>query len=140
MQTRLAVWLTANRQFARYCLIGVSGVTLDFLVYATLVRWAAMHVQPANAIGYASGTVLSFILNARFNFKTRDRVPLRFVAFCGVAMLGWAASAGLMHVAIIWLGLDKYLAKALTIFVVVLLQFNLNRVVSFRKAEAAKNV
>jgi putative flippase GtrA len=128
--------IAANRQFLLYCLIGISGVTLDFLIYAALVREASMHVQVANAIGYASGTVLSFFLNARFNFRARDRIPLRFAAFCAVAALGWAASAAMLHLFITRLSLDKYLAKALTTVGVVLLQYNLNRLISFRKTRS----
>jgi putative flippase GtrA len=136
MKARLVERLLANRQFVLYCLIGASGVTLDFIVYALLVRFAGVHVQWANAAGYASGTILSFCLNARFNFRTRDRIPMRFASFCTVALLGWAVSAALLDLLIVRLGLDKYLAKALIIVVVVLLQYNLNRLISFRKARA----
>jgi putative flippase GtrA len=136
VKTRLLDLFAANRQFALYCLIGASGATLDFTLYSLLAGLGGMHVQLANAIGYASGTLLSFALNARFNFRTRDRIPLRLVSFCTVGALGWLSSAALLHVAIVRLGLDKYLAKAMTIVVVVLLQYNLNRIVSFRKARA----
>ena len=37
-----------------------------------MVKWGGGHYQIANAIGYASGTALSFTLNARFNFKTSN--------------------------------------------------------------------
>jgi putative flippase GtrA len=122
-----------NRRFFLYCVIGISGVTLDFLVYSAIVKWGGGHYQIANAIGYACGTALSFTLNAIFNFKTRDWLPLRFFSFFGVAALGWAVSAGLLHVAVARLGWNKYVAKLMTIFVVVLLQYNLNRLLSFRK-------
>jgi putative flippase GtrA len=99
-----------------------------------LVKWTGVHYQIANAIGYASGTVLSFTLNVLFNFKTRDWLPLRFLSFCGVAFLGWASSAGVLFVTVARLGLDKYLAKLVTMVVAVLLQYNLNRLLSFRKS------
>jgi putative flippase GtrA len=133
MKSCYTTLLAANRQFFLYCLIGLSGVTLDFLMYASLLRTSDLHVQLANAVSYACGTGLSFVLNARINFKTRDRIPLRFAAFCAVAAVGWATSGALLHVTIVKLGIDKYVAKALSISVVVLLQYNLNRLVSFRK-------
>jgi putative flippase GtrA len=128
-----------NRQFILYCVIGASGVTLDFLVYSLLVKTAVLEYQAANAVGYTSGTLLSFFLNARFNFKTRDRVALRLFSFCMVALLGWAASAGTLYVLVARLGLDKYLSKLATLVVVVALQYNLNRLISFRKSPPAKN-
>ena len=122
-----------NRRFVLYCIIGLTGTTLDFCLYSALVKWTGVHYQIANAIGYASGTVLSFTLNVLFNFKTRDWLPLRFLSFCGVAFLGWASSAGVLFVTVARLGLDKYLAKLVAMVVVVLLQYNLNRLLSFRK-------
>ena len=122
-----------NRQFALYCVIGGAGVTLDFLVYSALIGVAGLHYQYANAVGYASGTVLSFILNARFNFRTTDRIPLRFLCFCAVALLGFTASAGTLFLLVTWMGVNKYLSKLATIIVVVVVQYNLNRLLSFRK-------
>jgi len=128
-----------NRHFLLYCIIGGTGVTLDFLVYLALVGRADWHVQYANAAGYASGTVLSFILNAGYNFKRRDRLALRFFCFCCVALLGWMASAGCLYVLVGRLGVNKYLAKLATIVVVVFVQYNLNRLFSFRKIESVPN-
>ena len=127
------LWLESRRQFVLYCVIGASGALLDFGVYSLLVHQTQMHYEVANAIGYASGTVLSFFLNAHFNFKTRDALLLRFLSFCGVGLLGWAMSAGILFVTVDHLGWDKYLAKLATIVAVVLLQYNLNRLLSFRK-------
>jgi len=126
-------WLETRRQFVVYCLIGASGAILDFLVYSLLVKETQLHYEIANAIGYASGTVLSFFLNAHFNFKTRDALSLRFLLFCGVALLGWALSAGILYLTVGHMGWDKYLAKLVTIVAVMLLQYNLNRLISFKK-------
>ena len=129
-----------NRQFVLYCVIGASGVTLDFLLYSLLVKTAALNYQAANAVSYASGTLLSFFLNAHFNFRTRNWVTLRLFSFCTVALLGWVVSAGTLYVLVARLGLDKYLSKLGTLVVVVMLQYNLNRLISFRKSPPAKKL
>lgn len=127
-----------NRQFILYCVIGATCVALDFAVYSLLLKTAMAGYQAANAAGYASGTLLSFILNARYNFRTRDRIALRLASFCLVALLGWTASAGTLYLLVARLKLDKYLSKLVTLAVVVLLQYNLNRLVSFRKSPPGK--
>ena len=137
MKAFLWALLLNNRRFILYCIIGLSGAMLDFLVYSALVRWGGVHYQIANALGYTSGTLLSFTSNVLFNFKTRDWLPLRFASFCGIAFIGWAISAGLLYVTVARLGLDKYLAKLMTMAVVVTIQYNLNRLVSFRKLPPA---
>ena len=126
-------FLFQNRQFCLYCVIGMSGTLLDFSIYSLLLKARLLDYQAANTISYASGTMLSFILNARFNFRVTDRIPQRLACFFGVALLGWTISAGLLHVLIGDWRFNRYLAKVLTLVVVMLVQYNLNRWFSFRK-------
>jgi putative flippase GtrA len=125
--------LLQKKQFVLYCVIGLSGTLLDFGVFSLLVRSRLLDVQAANAISYSCGTMLSFILNARFNFRITDKILTRLLCFFGVAFLGWLTSAFLLHVLVDHYHFDKYLSKLATLFVVVLLQYNLNRLLSFRK-------
>lgn len=123
-----------NKQFLLYCIIGASGTALDFSIYSLLLGSGMQNYQVANAISYASGTTLSFILNARFNFRVTDRILQRMICFFGVAFLGWLMSAALLHLLIGHYGFNKYASKLVTLMLVVLLQYNLNRLISFRKA------
>jgi putative flippase GtrA len=125
--------LLQKKQFVLYCIIGLSGTLVDFSVFSLLIRARLLDVQAANAISYSCGTMLSFILNARFNFRITDRIMARLVCFFGVAFLGWLTSAFLLHVLVDHYHFDKYLSKLATLVVVVLLQYNLNRLLSFRK-------
>ncbi|HUC83794.1 MAG TPA: GtrA family protein, partial [Candidatus Acidoferrales bacterium] len=90
--------LFQQKQFLLYCVIGTSGTLLDFSVYSLLLDATRLSYQQANAISYASGTLLSFILNSRFNFRVNDRMAQRLACFFGVAFLGWTVSAGLLYV------------------------------------------
>jgi len=126
-------FLLQKKQFLLYCVIGLSGTMLDFGVYSLLIKSKLLDYQAANAVSYASGTLLSFILNARFNFCVNDKIGHRLACFFGVAFLGWTASALLLHVLVgVW-GFNKYISKLVTLTVVVILQYNLNRRISFRK-------
>jgi putative flippase GtrA len=130
--------LLQKKQFLLYCVIGASGATLDFVVYSILVKARLLDYQAANAAGYASGTLLSFVLNAKFNFRVADKIALRLASFFGVALLGWLVSAALLQVLVGRFNFDKYLSKLAALAVVVLLQYNLNRLLSFRKTAPAK--
>jgi len=130
---RVKNFLLQRKQFLLYCIIGFSGVGLDFSLYSLLIKFKLLDYQAANAFGYASGTLLSFILNAKFNFRVTDKLALRLISFFGVAFLGWLVSAALLNLLIGHYGFDKYLSKFATLVVVVLLQYNLNRRLSFRK-------
>ena len=92
--------LLQNKQFLFYCVIGASGVALDFGIYTALVKNNLLVYQAANAAGYGSGTLFSFIFNARFNFCVKDKIALRLASFFGIAFLGWIASAALLNLLI----------------------------------------
>jgi putative flippase GtrA len=126
--------LLQKKQFVLYCAIGGCGTLLDFTIYSLLLKFSSLDYQAANVIGYASGTTLSFVLNARFNFRVTDKIALRLACFLGVGLLGWLTSAALLHMLIERLHFGKYLAKLAALAVVVILQYNLNRRISFRKA------
>ena len=127
-------FLLQKRQFVLYCAIGCCGTLLDFTLYSLLLEYSTLGYQAANAIGYAGGTLLSFVFNARFNFRVADRLALRLGCFFGVALLGWLASATLLHLLVEQFQFGKYPAKLVALVVVVILQYHLNRLLSFRKA------
>lgn len=126
--------LLLKKQFLLYCAIGGCGMLVDFTVYSLLLKFSSLDYQVANAVGYASGTALSFLLNVRLNFRVTDKILLRLACFFGVALLGWAASAGVLHLLIGRFHFGKYASKLAALVVVVILQYNLNRRLSFRKA------
>ena len=123
-----------KRQLVSYCLIGMAGTVTDFGTFSVLVKWLGhTHYQIANVAGYGAGTLLSFAANAWWNFCIRDRLAVRFLTFCGVAFLGWALSANLLALFIGKLGWNVFLSKFISLFGVLLLQYNLNRWFTFRK-------
>lgn len=126
-------FLLQKKQFLLYCLIGLGGVTLDFAIFSLLIKFKLLDYQTANAASYACGTLLSFILNAKFNFRVTDKIAFRLGLFFSVAFLGWLTSAALLQWLIGHQGFNEYVSKAATLVVVVLLQYNLNRLFSFRK-------
>lgn len=121
----------ALRQFILYAICGGSSVALDLGIYSTLV-WLGTWYQLANIVGYAMGTLLSFALNRAFTFKVYDRAWLRLAIFFSVALTGYLASTALLWWLVDILSLHAILAKFLTLFVVLILQFSLNRVFTFK--------
>ena len=127
--------LSRYRQFLIYCIIGCTGAGLDFILFWLLSLVGGMHYQIANFISISCGIVNNFFLNRRFNFKSRDRTLIRLASFYAVGMLGWGVSAGLLYVLITCNNFDKILSKVMTIFVITIMQYLLNKTISFRKSE-----
>ena len=126
------------RELILYCVIGCTGAGLDFLIYVFLANCAGVHYQVANLIGVNAGIINNFILNRHFNFKTQDRVLLRLGCFYAVGMLGCALSAGCLWLFIERLGLGAAVAKLGTIALVTVVQFCLNKFITFRKSAKGK--
>lgn len=128
------------RELVVYCIIGCTGAGLDFVIYIAFTSLLGIHYQLANFLSVTFGIVNNFFLNAYFNFKTRDRMLVRFVSFYSVGMFGWALSAGCLWLFIECLGVNAILAKLGTIVLVTIVQFCLNKFITFRKTNYNKDV
>ncbi|MEI6674199.1 MAG: GtrA family protein [Verrucomicrobiota bacterium] len=125
----------ANRkQFIIYAIIGVSGAILDYLAFIAMIRWIPLHYLAINAISTTLGVTNNFFLNAHFNFAVKDRIFKRFIAFFAVGLLGMVIASGLLYLLIDILHFIPEVSKLLIIIVIVLLQYNLNRKLSFKRS------
>ncbi|MBP5398651.1 MAG: GtrA family protein [Bacteroidales bacterium] len=124
---------TRFREFIIYGLIGTFCTLVDFGLYTLLGLW--IPYLWANVISVHCGIFCSFFMNRSLNFKVKDKAALRFTAFYLVGLSGLALSEGL-----IWLMATRFAwgyltAKFLTVFVVAVYQFLLNKFVTFKRSK-----
>ena len=119
------------RNLILYGIIGGLSSGLDALVFALLVKGLGINQFVANTISIHCGIFLSFFLNSRYNFKKTDDFWGRFIPFYLTGLFGLALSQG-----ILWLGgrisADAIITKLVSIVIVALVQFFINRAVAFR--------
>lgn len=126
-----------HRQFVLYGLIGGCCAAFDFLIYTILLYlFREKYVLVANAIGVLCGIIASFILNRQYNFKIKDHTTRRFIVFLCVGLAGLLLSSLLIYLFVDILGGNKFYAKLITIFLVAVFQFMLNRSVTFKYHES----
>ena len=87
--------------------------------------------QFANASGYMSGTMISFFLNRNLNFKVKDNVLRRMMIFFVVAFIGYLVSVVLLLLYVEYLLIDPMYSKPMTLPVILLIQFLLNKKITF---------
>lgn len=126
-------------QFILYCLCGGLGVATDYVIYFLSVTQGAWY-QTANILGYLAGTLVSFLLNRIITFGMRDQVLRRLFLFLGVASIGYLASAALLWMLVDLISVDARWAKVLTLPLVVILQFYLNRRITFNVSKSTNNM
>ena len=133
--------LLSNKQLIKYGIIGCFCAGLDFVIYWLLTHTVSMPYLYANIISVHCGIFTSFVLNRQFTFKVKDRTLLRFFSFYAIGLIGLAISSGLLillveKMAFLFPSREKeqieLISKAFTIVVVALIQFLLNKYISFR--------
>jgi putative flippase GtrA len=124
--------LQKHKQFLLYCICGGSGVCADYAVFYIFKQEFGVWYQVANASGYIAGTLLSSILNRAITFNMRDKTGQRLALFLTTAAIGFGASAGMLWLLVDYVYLDARIAKLLTLPMVVILQFTLNKRFTFQ--------
>ena len=117
------------RNFILYGIIGGFCATLDFVIYSGLCYVNMNHLW-ANIISTHCGIFCSFLLNRSYNFKVKDKTGLRFLSFYIIGLIGLALSEGLLFLMVNMAGWNKYIAKFITVFVVAVFQFVLNKFIT----------
>lgn len=123
------------RNLILYGIIGSCTATLDFLIFTALTQGLNLYYIVANIISCSTGILCSFLLNRKYNFKVTDHTARRLLIFVAVGLTGMLLSSLILRITIEQLQWNELLSKLVSIVIVVLFQFLLNKHISFRKAE-----
>ena len=119
----------------RYAMVGAFNTSLDFAVYLVLTRhlgWWPDHLVAAAVVSFCCGAVSSFVLNNFWTFR-RDANGMRrrLPKFATVTAAGLLLNS-LFLTLLLWAGLHDILAKLLVTGIVMLWNFSLHRMWTFR--------
>ena len=120
------------RDLILYGIIGSCSSGLDFLLYTLFVTVFGWHYILSNCISVLGGIITSFTLNRNYNFKVKDKTKRRFSIFLTVGLCGMLLSSLILWVCISQLSMNKILSKLLSIVLVVVVQFLINKYVTFK--------
>lgn len=120
------------RHLILYGIIGSFSSTLDFLIYTILVQIVGLQYIISNCISVLGGITTSFILNRNYNFKVKDHAKRRFSIFLTVGLCGLLMSNIILYLCIDVWSMDKLISKLLSIVLVVLFQFLINKYFTFK--------
>src|SRR5438477_13025096 len=122
-------------QFVKFGIVGVSNTLLTFAVYTLLLKVFGVWYLAASAIGFAVGTINSFLLNRRWTFRGHVGDALTPVRWMIVQCTGLGINLGLLYLFAHNARLDKLLAQVLATAVVTVSTFAANRAWTFRSAQ-----
>ena len=121
------------KELIKYCIIGCCGALLDFIAYTILVSCFGINYLIANALSVTVGITNNYFLNAYLNFKVTDNLFKRFLSFYIVGMIGLLISEALLYMLVDIMNINSIISKIITIFVITIIQFLLNKTITFKK-------
>ncbi len=127
---RFKDFVRRNEHLFKYIFIGGSCASLDLIIFTSII-YLGFNYQIANVIGYFLGTLCSFLLNRNLNFKVKDKTTKRLFMFLFVGLIGYFSSAISLYILISILNSTEIVAKIASLFIVVLVQFTLNKKLTF---------
>ena len=119
--------ISAYREFLLYAAIGVTGVLVDLVTFLLLFNGLGITEFVATFLSTTLGIANNFVLNVLFNFRTRDRLLVRFTRFYLVGAAGILLTMGMFGLFSSALGVDPNLVKIVSLPVVLLFQYTLNK-------------
>lgn len=120
------------RNLILYGIIGGICAALDFAIYSALCYFDIIFYLWANIISVHIGIFTSFFLNRSLNFKVKDKTTQRFLSFYAVGLTGLGISELMLYLMVTVGGMNELLCKLISIVVVALIQFLLNKYITFR--------
>ena len=132
ISARIKALYSKFRNLILYGIIGSCTATLDFLIFTGLTLWTSIHYIIANIISCFTGILCSFLLNRKYNFKVTDHTFRRMVIFFSVGIFGMFLSSVILHFCIDNMHWEELVSKLMSIVIVVIIQFFMNKYISFR--------
>ena len=131
-QTARALKTPLLVQFVKFGLVGVSNTLITLLVYTLLWNLLGVWYVAASAIGFAVGAVNGFLWNRAWTFKGHVGDSLTPVRWFVVQGCGLLINSALIYLLVDGAGMDKLAAQGVTIVIVTVLTFIVNRSWTFR--------
>jgi len=123
------------RNLILYGIIGGFCSALDFVIYTVLCHFDVLPYLWANVLSVHIGIFTSFVLNRQLNFKIKDKTPQRFLSFYLVGLIGLGISSLMLYLMVDYAHWNEIICKLITIVVVALVQFFLNKYITFKPSK-----
>lgn len=120
------------RNLILYGVIGTCSSSLDFLLYTLFVEVFGWHYIFSNCFSVLAGITTSFTLNRNYNFRIKDKTRQRFAIFLTIGLCGMLFSNFILYLCIDVVAWNKIVSKLLSIVLVVVFQFLLNKYITFK--------
>jgi glycosyltransferase involved in cell wall biosynthesis/putative flippase GtrA len=121
----------------RYLLVGVVNMISGLSIIYLAMYYLQLEVGYANALGYAIGVLLSFMLNKKWTFKSSNHALYSLMRFILVLLVAYAANLVTVLFILDKFQVNPYIAQALGIIPYTFIGFLGSRYFVFQKQQCA---
>ena len=120
-------------KFLKFCLVGVSGMAVDFGATWILKEKIKLNKYLANSTGFILAATSNYIWNRLWTFESTDSgITAEYLSFIGISIIGLVINNFVIYLLNDKLKLNFYLSKVFAIGVVTLWNFLMNFFFTFR--------
>lgn len=116
----------------RFCLVGFSGMIIDFGVTWSLKEKVKVNKYLANTTGFILAATSNYILNRIWTFRSHnEQVVTEYASFIAISLVGLGINNLIIYLLADRLHWNFYLSKLCAIAVVTLWNFGMNYLITF---------
>lgn len=118
--------------YLMFCLVGFSGMLVDFGVTFFLKEFLVVNKFVANSVGFTCAAISNYYLNSRWTFReSAKRTAASLLTFLIISVIGLAMNNALIFLLSPYFGF--YLCKLISTLMVSLFNFTANARITFRQ-------
>ena len=119
-------------QFIKFCVVGVTGVVVDFGITFLFKEKLKLNKYIANSLGFMAAASTNYLLNRWWTFRSHDpEVAQQYVQFVGISAIGLILNNIIIYLLNDKARLNFYLSKLIAIGLVTLWNFFMNYYFTF---------
>ena len=116
----------------KYCLVGFSGMLVDFGITWLLKEKLKLNKYIANTVGFISAATSNYVLNRIWTFESQnEKIAVEYTQFFVISLIGLALNNLIIMLLNDKLKLNFYLSKLIAIIVVTIWNFVMNYLFTF---------
>lgn len=120
-----------HRNFILYALFGAAAAVIDYVISAIMIHFAVFDKpEICSLIGNVCGFIFTFMTNTLVNFKKHSEYMKTFASYAAICIAGSLISTLLIH--LLKSSMNIYVLKFVVMIFVCLLQYFLNRTITYK--------
>ncbi|HNZ43846.1 MAG TPA: GtrA family protein [Bacteroidales bacterium] len=120
-------------KFIKFGVVGGSGVLVDFGTTYVCKEWLKIPKYISNAMGFTVAATWNYIFNRIWTFESKNpEIAWEFFRFFSVSLVGLGINTLILWLLVSKFKMNFYLSKLFAIGVVMIWNFALNLLVTFR--------